>query len=573
MKRRTLGISSILFLLVFVVVIPSVLAVVYRGDLITDKKYELKIVKDEYTELNDQNIKIEIKKVVSQSAESGAEDDFDSYTPFTRPAEWHCEFDRGKTDAADQAYNTSVIKPDNEVTFIGAETYPQAITKNSLYFQHFHKTGTYIDLCEAWKEIPAAPIGEITFWVMPHLNATVDGDPSAKLHFSIGSTNNQTGFVNGYFVTNDNTIGLFLYKFNDTNNQKTYQSVYNATTSDKHGWFRVKVFYDAFNDLYNLTIKQIVDWNLSGGKKTTPVIPTAEESFIITGEANNGYERINEGTRLYYSSLVNRIQFKLEAIQSGRSSFAWVDNIEVQTYNFPATYADILFENSTIKKDYGRAQSFFNNTVISSYRAPDFPDQPELDTSPNRNYSVSYNDDYFEKYTSKEYLLGWESAPCWQYAIPLVIPTDNLALVQKSIEKMITSTNPYLEELGQTSILPFPSGYNKLTDSVAFLGFTFTEAELISDIGVMRFKFETSEDYVPDRYTLNIEYFWNGVDDGMLYKILIYRGSSTANSYVIMTTLETDLAIPGYPLLFTLGIIFVTVSVLLSKYRKKTIKS
>ena len=560
MKRRTLKALSVFIFLTVVMVVPFVLSAEYQANLISGKKYEIHIDEDEVTALNNQNIKFEIVKVVTAAANASDDEDFDSYKENSRPASWHCNF--GTSGELEQivSFNTSILNTKKKITYLGEE-YDQRREENSLFFQHFALTGTYEDYSEAWKQISEAPIGELTFWVMVHLNQTLSKNPNAKFHFTLTSTNNYSSLVDGYFVMNDDKVGLFVSKLNDTTKTREFYSVYNASETNTHGWFKVKIFYDAFNDLYNLTIQQ----EKSGSLKP-------KESFIITGDQNDGNKRKNSGTRLFSSNLINKLEFKLETLGAGSPSYAWVDSIQLNTYNFPAVYADVEFENATIKKTEGIAISYGNNSAISTYQAPDFPDDPENPTS-TRGYALSFNSDYFTMYTSPNYVLGWEQSPTWHYFIPIVVPTGDNILIQRSLESLFNSTSPYLEQMGKLSELPLALSFKESEDSISAKEFEYKESQEVAELGVVQYIFETDATSEDDKETLIVEYFKNEVDDGVLSKFMIYVGTSENNRIIFFSTYKTTYQVPGYPLFFLLGIAIVSFMIILTHYRRNVKKS
>jgi len=292
--------------------------------------------------------------------------------------------------------------------------------------------------------------------VMPLLEADLTGvdnyNPYGSLHLELDNSENTASTLHLKFQTENTTGGQFLtaayvYTLDESGNKSVMTKVF-ETVPNIFNWMNVKLFYDVYNDVYNVTIGQYaIDFGEDWLK--TPV------STIIRGDQYNQetYELTNEKsiiTELYSdvmkgrycpTNLINSLDIWLETTKNTpleESSEAYIDNLELRTWHFPAVYADTVLANKDISSYDPNGISFMNNSIISCYEPPKYPLE---------NVDISLNTEYLLNAKNPSHMTPWLYAPSWVYAIPPVLTSDHDINV-RSLMHIINNVEKPLEERG-----------------------------------------------------------------------------------------------------------------------------
>ena len=315
------------------------------------------------------------------------------------------------------------------------------------------------------------------------------------------------------------------------NLSSTPTTVY-TTGANQFNWVHVNIFFDTWNDLYNITFQQYaLDWSFIDS-------PT---SLVVRGNQNDGNNRTNTGARLSGGHILDKLQFKLvsDAPNPPQESYAWVDNVDFRYYEFPSVYADTTYSNVTFNLESYEPKKWYNKTIVSSYEPPAYP-QP--------GQSVAYGSDYWAGKTRPDLLTGWELAPTWMYAIPMFVPVDNQQIIINTLIDYINNSDNPLEERGTLKPL---SQFDYYTDPD--LGpMHEMDFELLEDQSSdYKYYFNsTAED--KDNYMIKIEYSSDYGAEGWFKQFKMYQDDERARGVVDYTIYETE-SVPGYSTVILVG--------------------
>ncbi|MHA1821621.1 MAG: hypothetical protein ACTSVC_14190 [Promethearchaeota archaeon] len=552
MKKLKLYLGVLVLFISFL--LPSLAnAVIYNSETIVGQSYNVSTPNDEYTGLYNQDLTFYIYKINQEKKSYTVYNDqtmlIEGFGGNVTAPEWHTSVMRNEKSADQQLYYKSEIMHTNtKIDFPGysTETYYQ-VSKNSsesLFFEHDAvpnwKGGGFE--ATAWAQMQDMTIGEISFDVMVHLNAT-----NTRFYFSLDNTNNNSEMVKGYFDMYEisgvhHVIRAWVYPNGNSSDTLSDTPINFYNTSDNaFNWMHVTLFFDTWNDLYNITLQQYAqDWTYLDSPK----------SIVIRGDQNDGFHRTNTGARLSASHILNKIEFKLYSDAYYSISKAWVDNIKYRYYEFPAVYADVVYENATFGQD-PNPKRWANKTIITSYESPQYPSV----------VPIAFGDNYFNNITMPGLIDGWELAPTWMYVFPFVVPTNNQTLIVNSLEYYINNKDVKLEERGASLKPSISSDYGLgIRGPLNSMNFTYNESAS-SD-------YKYYFDSLTSNYTIRIEYFDDLANMGVFKSFKMYIGDERSVGYVEFSVSQTIIT-PGYSTLALLGISFIMIFVL---YKKQVLR-
>ncbi len=408
------------------------------SDSIKTAHFSASLRTDRQTQIYAQYCEIKVADIYDTNQSLSKQDDFTSYTRDTTET-WNTKI--VKTTREDVAYY-SIINNQSELGFswFGANYSPFRGNAKSLELSHFglanyrgfgthYATASYI--------FDAASIGEISFDALILLNATTPvstSKPQARFTVKLGhSIMNQSESINIFFETvgqpaqNNYTVNGYYNAINPTTGQKNEKTQLFQSQYGNFNWINVKIFFDAYNDVYNITMQQ---YRPDEGFLGSPI------STVIRGQQYNSssWTRAYGGTRISTTQLINSFSLFLESDAISSRSSVFIDNFQANVFRFPAVYADVVYDNATIEKG-----SYMNRTAISSMNPPKYPSNAILLANPE---SYAANAEPNDIYT------GWQLAPSWIYSFPLILsPTDHDLNIRTLLKYINDKTTP-IETLG-----------------------------------------------------------------------------------------------------------------------------
>jgi len=410
---------------------------------------------DRQTQINDQYCQIMIQEVFQENAILSKTDDFSTYTEeMIEP--WGTKVVYTSRD--DLAYYSRLNKEASlGFSWMGSSNYlPFKGGVNSLELTHFampNFRGYGQHYAQANYKFDTASVGEISFDALILLNATLpasESEPMAKLTVKLGHADvANTESLELFFETiahsaeNNYTMNGFFNGINPTTSQKDVKTQLFQSNMGNFNWINVKIFFDVFNDVYNVTMQQ---YRMDEGFLGVPV------STVIRGQQYdaNTWTRDYHGRRISTTQLINSISFLLESKAIGdemgnaRSS-VFIDNFQAKMAQFPAVYADVQYQNATLTN-----HAYMNRTAISSISPPKYPSNTTL---------LGDLAGYMEKAESGDIYTNWPCAPSWIYSFPLVMSdTDHEKNIQTLLYYINNKANP-IETMG--ILQPDEIGYYK----------------------------------------------------------------------------------------------------------------
>lgn len=423
------------------------------------------------------------------------------------------------------------------------------------------------EIARADKTIYDASIGQIQFDVMCFLNNTFDNVqnkylPKSRFHFELDDPADNSETIHIYFQTenrtvlsaNNFTINAYVKDIDPATGKKTkdVKIFENTDNPGNFNWLNVKVFYDCFNDVYNITIVQLrMDNN---GTMGLPV------SYVMRGQQHDtNFKQIrNVGSRIAPSHVVNALDFWLESTaKDGTRSYAYVDNIRYDTFKIAGVYGNMTYENSTIRAQSGQiAWQYINNSLITAYEPPTYPALDAL-------YPLSFNDAYLNNIYNPSLLTPLPQAPSWINHIPMVV-TSNHTLNVQSILHVLNSVEYPIETRGINQPLSLQRyGENPANALNAQL---FQYNDTMSNPSQTPFTYYFTSK-VSSQIIL-VEYYRDLSRAGIIKKIEIYASSIYDSPFVQYTNGWGNVeegGIPGYPIEIFFGCMALAGMVLLLK--------
>ncbi len=270
--------------------------------------------------------------------------------------------------------------------------------------------------------------------------------PEAKFHVSLDNAFNTSQTIHLMFQTQNVTQnGVTNFTVNahvqqmDSYGNMYFAPIFQSDTGDLN-WIHVQIFYDRYNDVYNITMDQYQN-NLSGFK-------TAPVSYQYWGQQHDSnFDQIQDnGSRYAPSDLVNTVYFWLESnAQSpngGKSpSYAFIDDFVYQSTELAGVYADLNYQTTQISVHYS------NNTLIVAYQPPNYP------KAPGTTHDLSYTQAYFNDVLNPNLLTPFIDAPSWLFYLPVVV-TDNDTLNINSLTYILDNVANSLETQGTLGANP-----------------------------------------------------------------------------------------------------------------------
>lgn len=546
----------LLFTFIFgILLIPMVSAIQYNGSYITGKYYDVSTHHDEYTGLYNQDITFLVHKVVNQNSEGTSSVSIEGYEDGEPPSEWHASRSilQARVNYECVAKSASTSQKIPFAPFVLTNTFSEVVdgSSQSLKFSHFAYSSFSGEFypSEAWYNMPEMTIGEVTFDVMVHLNVS-----NAKFYFALDHTNNNSKMVSGYFDLDKSGSDVYtrahVFPVGDrTGNLSTTPTTAYTTGANQFNWMKVKIFFDTWNDLYNITFQQYaLDWSFIDS-------PT---SLVVRGDQNDGNNRTNTGARLSGGHILDKLQFKLVSSNPNppQESYAWVDNVNFRYYEFPAVYADTIYSNRTFRLQSYEPKKWYNKTIVSSYEPPAYP-------QPGQN--LAYGSDYWSQKTRAGLLTGWELAPTWMYTIPMFVPTDNQQIIKDTLIDYINDSDNPLEERGTLKPSSI-SDYNTDPDLGPFHEMDFELLESQSSDYVYYFN-STATD--KDDYKIKIEYSADYGAEGWFKHFKMYTGEETTLGVVDYLIYGTE-AVPGYSTFLLIGVTVTVALYMMYKMQRKS---
>jgi hypothetical protein len=263
-------------------------------------------------------------------------------------------------------------------------------------------------------------------------------EPLGTFYFGLGHEEDLNDTFNVYFQTkaltlqNNFTLAAYVDAINPTTEVKNVKTQIFQGQDGIFNWINVKLFFDVYNDVYNITIKQ---YRIEEeGNLIDPVSAT----FRGNRYNQTSWALSYHGARYISTQLVNTARFWIQTEAVNAKSIAYIDNFNVDVYRFPAVYADVKLENSTISRVSPGGISYMNKSAISSYQPPKYPDQSRI---------LELNSDYTRTVSNPTLLTNWPFAPLWLYSFPLVISQTNHELNVRSILHYVNNPNTPIEKM------------------------------------------------------------------------------------------------------------------------------
>lgn len=537
--------------------IPFASSIQFNDSFLLGERFECAVRNDDYTGLANQGLSFYVTKIVKEDTISAASEPIEGYTNGEAPTQWHGSKSlfsfrtNYEVFAQDGHQNLKVNFPPLDNDLVYATAVPNS--NQSLRFVHYSYDNYKGESkpCEAWYQMNPMTIGEVSFDTMVHLNVT-----NSRFYFALDSVDNNSkmvyGFFDLYYGPGGVRTNVSVYeKGSVTGSLSTTPRVVYTSGPNSFHWFKVKIFVDTWNDLYNITIQQYgADWNF---------VDTAV-STVIYGSPHSGENRTS-GVRLSGSHILDKIQFKLVSnADEMQISEAYVDNFQFKYYNFPAVYADVKYTNQTYAMESPEPKKWMNNTIITSYNPPAYP----------VSVSKEFGPDYWAAKSNPELLTGWELAPTWMYMLPYFIPTDS-----GSRAKVIASLLSYFNNgtiLEERALLK-PNLYSdyKISGIGPFNNMSWTLMESKSTDTV--FYFNSTNIYEQRNgksFQLKVEYASDVGTRGWLKSIKMFQNDERDRGIIDFITYYSE-SVPGFNTFVTIATVVVVCLFIMNKIKRNTL--
>jgi hypothetical protein len=447
MKRSfQLGCCLSIGLLVFLPLLSSGISIAFNSYFVGGK-LACTPDADNYTKIPIQTSSLSVVRLVTESGVNTVAYNFNDYANNQMPAEWG-----GNTITGSQGIvaSTKVRKSLTPIVWdtMGSTEYANNAPGVSSNLQFTHNSYNDNDNSLSGKHatasrfLPNSTIGELSFNIMPHLvySASAPRRPDGSegiFYVELMQQKDSAPAIQLIFKTRpgvgtDRYIGVYAQSIDPISGFKNATtSLFNGTTNN-FNWLRVSLFFDTYNDVYNITIGQYaMDFQ---GYLVEP------QSTILRGQQRNSeLTRLsNVGTRYAAGHEVNLIKLRLESYAIDKVSNTYFDRLNLKTFQFPAVYADTTLRNTSISANPTTASgiSLMNNSIITAYEPPRYP---------NATDAIGIDAPYLSSPLNPGKLTPWIMAPAWCYAFPLFVTADKnlnaqsiLALIQNSEQTIET---------------------------------------------------------------------------------------------------------------------------------------
>ncbi len=436
-KQLVLG---ILFISMFLTGMNFGASIAYP-DTIKGEYFSMLWKRDYQTDIPQQICTFTIKEIFTGVSNHSKSDDFSGYEN-ENSTTWHTQ--EVKTPQDIPSYYSRIHTDNLSVLFpnVGVQSYlPYKDTPNSLIIEHRALQNYITQSPSAYYVFDSASIGEISFDALIFMNSTLPyniSEPLGTFYFGLGHEEDLNDTFNVYFQTkaltlqNNFTLAAYVDAINPTTEVKNVKTQIFQGQDGIFNWINVKLFFDVYNDVYNITIKQ---YRIEEeGNLIDPVSAT----FRGNRYNQTSWALSYHGARYISTQLVNTARFWIQTEAVNAKSIAYIDNFNVDVYRFPAVYADVKLENSTISRVSPGGISYMNKSAISSYQPPKYPDQSRI---------LELNSDYTRTVSNPTLLTNWPFAPLWLYSFPLVISQTNHELNVRSILHYVNNPNTPIEKM------------------------------------------------------------------------------------------------------------------------------
>jgi hypothetical protein len=504
----------------------------------------------------------------------------EAYSNGNSPSEWGCMAE--PADSISPDYYSKVYKTTNKISWspMGPQVYnPNSNgSTNCILLEHSSASNSRgpTKIARVDRDIEPSTIGKVSFDVMTHLNlsSVSNGyDPYGSFHFQLDDPDETSPGLELVFQTVNSTASNYTTKvyYLGLNGTSGYKDIPNLIFESFRGifnWMHVEVFFDCYNDVYNITIGQ---YNLDFQDWLVPPVST-----IVRGKQYNAtnWEKRNTGDIDIYKGLwkdryspshrVSSLDFWVEtkerADQPDWPSRAYIDNVKLKTFKFPAIFADVILENQTIGLVEKEGLSYMNDSIISCYEPPVYPDNTA---------TIDYDIKYLLNAKNEGFITTWDLAPEWYYYLPLVATTNHKLNID-SILKILNDVEHPLEETGVQKP-PLNSLYKKTPGySIASQYYEYNTTG--SSPYIYRFDARYSD------MILFVEYYSDIARASILKEIVIYNFTTNVAPHVRFETecegygYENDPSIAGFPVQIVMmvsGVFSLAMIVMIKKKRKK----
>jgi len=504
---------------------------------------------------------------------------FNEYMSNDTPSSWGAfQAKSNSSNHQDElSFGSYVLKQNTNITWygMGSTAYPPHAgygSQAALAFEHRSYTGentlaSSSFVARADRTIEEGSIGEISFDVMCHLNNTFNSytntyDPKAQFHFELDNPANTAETIHLYFQTENGTeeaqkyfaLAVYVKAINQTTGAVYNKKIFTGNKND-FNWVNVKLFFDCYNDVYNVSIGQ---YGLDMSGETLEFTKTELPTALYGQQHDIAYtEIVNTGKRYAPSHVVSALDYWLESSAAdGSRSYAYLDNIRYSMLKLPGVYADVIYSNNSIKREYGTGIRWMNRSLITTYEPPKY-------FGPSSNTPLVFNTNYYDSVSKPGLITTFPQSPSWVYSIPMVV-SNNDTLNVLSILDIINDVSHPIETLGRMSA--HKDAEIVTTPATAFASQFF---ELNSTMS------ETYKYYFNARYSsrvLVVEYYSDIKRAGILKRIQLFPDAASSGQIVYVENgWGNNPDIPDYNVEMIIGFIAVmAVSlVILTKRRLK----
>ncbi len=521
--------------------------------------------RDYQTDIPQQICTFTIKEIFTGQENLTKSDDFSGYKEVNTTA-WHTK--EVKTPQEFVSHYSRVNLDNLSVLFpnVGVQTYtPFKDTPNSLIIEHRALLNYVEQKPSAYYVFDSASVGEVSFDALIFMNATLpynDSEPLGSFYFGLGHEEDLNDTFNVYFQTkglalqNNFTLAAYVDAINQVTEVENVKTQIFQGQDGIFNWINVHLFFDVYNDVYNITIKQY-----RIGQPGNLVDPV---SSVFRGNRFNqtSWTLSYHGARYISTQLVNTARFWIETESVGARSIAYIDNFKSEVFRFPAVYADVKLENNTISKVTPGGISYMNKSAISSYQPPKYPDQ-------SRN--IGLNADYTRTVSNPTVLTNWPFAPLWLYSFPLIVSETNHDLNVRSILHYVNNPETPIEKRSVLEPQATSAFYTrKYGGPLASQYFEYLPAES---------KPEQFDYHFKARYTnsfMRVKYYEDPIRMGLIESITI-APDSVRNDQKAIVLVDFRFAggeqsdIPGYPHVAVISFIGTLCTLIYIKRKKLTI--
>jgi hypothetical protein len=484
---------------------------------------------DAHTKIPTQACDFKIVHMVTEQSHNTEDYALSNFANGEQPSEWGCtkiETTNGLlTSSSIYALNDKIVSESVSNLEYAAHTPTDAASLQMVHNSFSIEESSFFDrYATALHYLPNSTIGELSFNLMPHLvyssvNSTVPDGSEGVFYVDLLHEVDQTPAVSLFFKTrpfgqSNMKISGYIQTLDPNTGQKNIPVEFFTGYPDNFNWLNVKIFFDSYNDVYNVSIGQYsIDF------KEYLVKP---QIIIIQGEQHDSNNRLtNKGYRYAEGHLVNKIKFRLENYAFNKPSYAYIDSLRIKQFSFPAVYANVNLKNSTLLSNPSTASgiSYMNNSIISCYEPPKFPDG---------TYQIGYTNQYLLNALNPGLLTPWIMAPVWGYLFPLVV-TNNHELNIRSILAILNNVDQPLETRGVNQ--PIPNSVYSLEPGMGFAEQWFelntTESRPYYYLFSARYS----------NYVFVVEYYNGANQEGILKSINYYPGDNVNSipEYVLKT--------------------------------------